>query len=266
MIPANGLIFLLGGLFSGILAGLLGIGGGTILVPILVALGYAPVQAVATSSFTIVITSLSGSIQNWHMGYLSFSRVIAIALPSLITAQMGVFLANNVPQYLLLGAFGLLLIVTIFLTKLRQQLAIKNELSESQKQVNNKTIAYLTIGGGAGLLAGFFGVGGGVIMVPLQLWLLGENIKSAIQTSLGVIVITSISACFGHSLSGNVLFREGLLLGIGGLFGAQLSTRFLPKLPDKVVAFLFRMLLILLAVYFLWKAWNSYQTGNLLQN
>ncbi len=95
-------------------------------------------------------------------------------------------------------------------------------------------------------------------MVPLQLFLLKDNIKSAIQTSLGVIVITSMAASLGQALKGNVLFSQGLLLGIGGLIGAQFSTRFLPKLPDKVVKFLFILLLTILAVYFLYKAWHSY--------
>lgn len=67
----NWLILATGGLFSGILAGLLGIGGGTVLVPLLVTLGYAPIQAVATSSLAILVTSISGSIQNWRMGYFN---------------------------------------------------------------------------------------------------------------------------------------------------------------------------------------------------
>ncbi|NES80642.1 MAG: sulfite exporter TauE/SafE family protein [Moorea sp. SIO2B7] len=257
MIPENWFIFALGGLFAGFLAGLLGIGGGTVLVPILVALGYQPVQAVATSSLAIVITSFSGSLQNWRMGYLDFQRVIYIALPSLITAQIGVYFADTVSDYILLSAFAMLLIGTIFLTNLRKRLAFRED--NPKKQTINPLIARIGTGSAAGLLAGFFGVGGGVIMVPLQMLLLGENIKVAIQTSLGVIVITSISACVGHAHRGNVLFLEGIMLGIGGLVGAQLSTRYLPKLPDKFVSFSFRMMLAILSVYFFWRAWNSYQ-------
>ena len=104
----NQYIFLiLGGLISGLLAGLLGIGGGTVLVPILVTLNYTPVQAVATSSLAIVLTSISGSIQNWRMGYLDFRRVLPIGIPALITAQFGVFLANQFQPDLLLMALGL---------------------------------------------------------------------------------------------------------------------------------------------------------------
>ena len=70
MIPTNLLILGIGGLASGILAGFLGIGGGTVMVPILVALGYQPIQGVATSALAITIIATSGTLQNWRMGYI----------------------------------------------------------------------------------------------------------------------------------------------------------------------------------------------------
>ena len=248
-------IFISLGLFSGLLAGLLGIGGGTVLVPMIVTLGYTPVQAVATSSLAIVLTSLSGSIQNWYMGNLSWRRVLLLGLPSLFTAQIGAFLANKIPANILLFAFGILLIINIFLANLRKRL-IASEIDIKQPS-NNPTLVRIFTGGTAGLLAGLFGVGGGVIMVPLQMLLLAEKIKLAIQTSLGVIVITSISASLGHAYRGNVLWLEGFILGLGGLLGAQVSTRFLPKLPDRIISFCFNLLLATLAIYTFWQAFNS---------
>jgi uncharacterized protein len=86
-------------------------------------------------------------------------------------------------------------------------------------------------------------------MVPLQMLLLGETIKVAIQTSLGVVVLTAISATVGHSINGHVSFSQGLILGIGGLLGAQFGTRYLPKLPDYIVSNLFRFTLLLISIY-----------------
>ena len=106
------------------------------------------------------------------------------------------------------------------------------------------------------MMAGLFGIGGGAIMVPLQLLLLNESLKRAIQTSLGVIVLTAIAATVGHSLRGNVVYTGGIALGLGGLLGAQLSTRFLPKLPDHLIAIAFRGLLLLLSGYSFWRAWQ----------
>ncbi len=245
----------IGGLVAGVLAGFLGIGGGTVLVPLLVALGLAPVQAVATSSLAIVITAGSGSLQNWRLGYLDLRRVLFLGLPALATAQLGVYLADRVAPDLLLGTFGLFLLINVYLFELRKRL-IANEASTHFRL--HPVIARISTGGAAGVLAGLFGIGGGVIMVPLQMWLLKEPIKVAIQTSLGVIVITAISACAGHALLGNVLWIEGIVLGMGGLVGAQFSTRYLPKLPDQTVSLAFRLLLGTLSIYVFWQAWRSY--------
>jgi hypothetical protein len=256
IVENNTWILIAGGAFSGLLAGLLGIGGGTVIVPILVALGYQPVQTVATSSLAIVITSISGSLQNWRMGYLNFRKVTYLAIPSLITAQIGVYLASRIPGYLLLTAFGFLLLLNIYLANLRRQINKRKESTNVSKI--NPVAARILTGSTAGILAGLFGVGGGVIMVPLQMLLLGESIKVAIQTSLGVIVITSIAACLGHTYAGNILVREGIILGFGGLIGAQITTRFLPKLPDKFVSLAFQTMLIILAIYCFWQAWVNY--------
>ncbi|MEP6488741.1 sulfite exporter TauE/SafE family protein [Microcoleus vaginatus GB2-A3] len=275
------------GIFAGILAGFLGIGGGTVLVPLLVALKYAPVQAVATSGLSIVITAISGSIQNWRMGYLSLSQVAGIGFPAVITAQIGAYLAGIFPPYLLLLTFGLLLWLNIYLIEVRKRLTAKKKAEAEQEELRgeagqgdkaqlpitnhelphnsnilfNPTFAKIATGSAAGLLAGLFGVGGGVIMVPLQILLLGESIKTAIQTSLGVIVITAISATAGHAARGNVLWVVGLILGGGGLLGAQVSTRFLPRLPDRIVSLAFRSLLAILSIYVFWQAWQKFSNG-----
>ncbi|WP_407641865.1 sulfite exporter TauE/SafE family protein, partial [Calothrix rhizosoleniae] len=245
-----------GGLFSGILAGFLGIGGGTVLVPMQIALGYTPLQAVATSSLAIVITATSGTVQNWRMGFINFQRVILLALPALFTAQIGVYLASIFSSKVLLVTFGFLLLLNILLVAWRKRLILRETETENQQPTLQPHIARMLTGGGAGVLAGLFGVGGGIIMVPLQMLLLKEPIKVAIQTSLGVIVITAISASVGHALRGNILLIQGLILGLGGLLGAQVSTRFLPKLPDKIVSIAFRSLLAILAVYMFWQAWH----------
>ncbi len=343
----NWLLLALIGLVCGVLSGFLGIGGGTVLVPLLVTLGYTPIHATATSSLVVAITALSGSVQNWRMGYFSVKRVLFLGLPALVTAQLGVYLASRIDSHTLLTAFGFLLLVNIYLVEFRQRLTAGmqrqkrtskfktvistiNESREhillagsltiangaiiwvqlilfnrpieavfqtslgviinpvmlvafgtllllivyifesleilylakelltsinSKKQVRsqlpkfNTVVARIITGGIAGILTGLFGIGGGAILVPLQILLLNESLKVAIQTSLGVIILTAISACIGHTLNGNVLFAQGIILGGGGLLGAQFSTRYLPAVPEKVVSLAFRAMLICLSVY-----------------
>jgi uncharacterized membrane protein YfcA/ABC-type phosphate transport system substrate-binding protein len=298
----------IGGLVSGILAGLLGVGGGIILVPLLVTLGYLPVQSVATSSLVIVISSISGSFQNWRIGHFDLQRVLYLGLPALITAQIGVYLANQLPPYLILLLFGILLLANVYLLQLKKRLSVKEQITESIPEVYvvpailpyigeasytsicrdelqrvskyfepsagsrsspripqfNLILSRFAIGSAAGLLSGLFGMGGGIILVPFQMLLLREPIKVAIQTSLGVIVGTAVSACIGHAAKGNVLFFEGTILGVSGLLGAQLSTRMLPKLPDAIVSLTFRSLLGVLSIYMFWQAWTQTETPTFL--
>jgi uncharacterized membrane protein YfcA len=255
MLSENCLFLLAGGLFSGILAGLLGIGGGTVLVPLLLSLHYDYAQAVATSSLAIVLTSMSGSVQNWRMGYLKLDKVFFLGLPGIITAFYGAYLLKYIPKNILEIAFGFLLLLNIYLTNLKDNLAREHNISPLKINPKiNPIIARIFTGAAAGLLAGLFGVGGGIIMVPLQMLFLGEKIKQAIQTSLGVVVITSITSCFGHAREGNVLFFEGSILGLGGTIGSQLSTHYLPRIPEKLVKIFFVSFLIILAIYFFTRA------------
>jgi uncharacterized protein len=78
---------------------------------------------------------------------------------------------------------------------------------------------------------------------------LNEPIKSAVRTSLGAIVAIAISALAQHAWNGNVLWIPGLCLGLGGIIGAQIGTRLLPRFPEQTVNLMFQLTLITLAVY-----------------
>ena len=257
MITQSWLLLASGGLVSGILAGFLGIGGGFIIVSLLVTLGYTPVQALATSSLVVLVSSVSGSVYNWRMGYLDPKRIIYLALPALVTAQIGVYWAIRIPPYLLLLTFGIFLLANIYLVQLRKQLTVEER--NSGEQLLNPVLSKIGTGGIAGFLAGLLGIGGGMIMVPLQMLLLGEQIKVAIRTSLGVIVSAAVSTCIVHASHGNVLFLQGLILGGGGLLGTQISSRILPKLPDYLLSKIFSLFLVTMSISMFWQAWKIYQ-------
>jgi uncharacterized protein len=96
-------------------------------------------------------------------------------------------------------------------------------------------------------------VGGGAVMVPLQVVFLGEPIKSAVRTSLGAIALIALSGLWRYGIQGNVLWGPGVALAIGGAFGAQIGTRLLQHLSSDRVNQLFRSLLIVLAIYMTWR-------------
>jgi uncharacterized membrane protein YfcA len=206
----------------------------------------------------------------------------------MLTTELGVWLAEQLPEGILLLSFAGLQVIAIYLVRLKQKLNQRKSASTAPKpniylkpdiylhetvapsgQVNveagamiaTKSRTFQTQGIGllAGMLSGLFGVGGGVVMVPLQMLFLEETIKDAVRTSLGAVALISMFAVGHHALAGNVLWIAGIYLGLGGLCGAQLGARLLPKLPDAWVNRLFRGLLLLLALYMVSKAlmsWN----------
>lgn len=270
------------GAIAGVLAGLLGIGGGLIMVPVLTIWGATPVQAVATSLIGVLFSSISGTYQNWRMKMVNLERAALLSFPAMLTTELGVWLANRLPAEILLISFAALQIGAIYLIDLKQRLKRRARLAKPSQMLPSgdesysypqsygtvqlqpqQTEAIATdprilpsqgIGLVAGALSGLFGVGGGIVMVPLQMLFLNETIKDAVRTSLGAITLISIWALGRHALSGNVLWLGGVYLGLGGLIGAQFGARLLPKLPDATVSLLFRGLLLLLAIYMTSKA------------
>ena len=255
MPPIDVALLALGGLVAGILAGLLGIGGGVLMVPLLLVFGINVDKAAATSLLAILVTATTGSFQNWRMGYLRPKEIIMLAVPAIALVILGTEVGGLLAEHWRSAAFGSLLIANLYLVGLKKR-ATTTTTPKSMAPVT----ARLITGGTSGFMAGLFGVGGGVIMVPLQVILLNTGLKNAVRNSLGVIVLTSLVACIHNSLKGDIVYGAGLSLGLGGLIGVQLSTRFLPKLPEHIVSILFRTLLCVLATYVFWQAWQAYSS------
>lgn len=254
MSPIDVIPLALGGLVAGILAGLLGIGGGVLMVPLLLLFGINVDQAAATSLLAILVTATTGSFQNWRMGYLQPKQILMLAVPAIAMVIVGTEFGNLLAEHWRSAAFACLLLTNIYLVGLKKRAAT----TASQRSIN-PTAARLITGGTSGFMAGLFGVGGGVIMVPLQVLLLNNGLKEAVRNSLGVIVLTSLVACLHNGIKGDIVYGAGLSLGLGGLIGVQISTRFLPKLPEQTVGLLFKALLCTLAVYVFWQAWQAYK-------
>ena len=134
-------------------------------------------QSTATSSLAILVTSTAGSAQNWRMGYLKLRQIVFLGAPALVTAFIGTEVGDRVPPYMLLLGFGLLLLSNLYLVSLKKRVVQKAQFREQRMATGpaiNPVTARVVTGSVAGFMAGLFGVGGGVILVPLQILLLGE--------------------------------------------------------------------------------------------
>ena len=107
-------------------------------------------------------------------------------------------------------------------------------------------------GVGVGIGAAFSGLGGGFLMVPLLLFL-GYTAQKAVGTSFLAILILSVSALVAHNKLANVDYRAGILLGIGGIVGAQIGARLLEGISTDLFRKIFAAILLGLAAYVFFK-------------
>ncbi len=108
------------------------------------------------------------------------------------------------------------------------------------------------LGIGVGIGAAFTGLGGGFLMIPLLLFM-GFSAQKAVGTSFMGIFVISISALFAHGKLANVDYRAGMLLGIGGIIGAQVGARLVEHVSTANFKKIFAGILVALAVYLFMK-------------
>jgi uncharacterized membrane protein YfcA len=104
------------------------------------------------------------------------------------------------------------------------------------------------IGTLAGLFSGLFGVGGGVVIVPLLVLWLGFGEREATGTSLGAIVIIAAVATAVHGAYGNVHARDGLLVGVPAVFGVVAGTELQRRISTRTISLVFAALLVAVAI------------------
>ncbi len=111
-----------------------------------------------------------------------------------------------------------------------------------------RTLRLAAIGTAAGLFSGLFGVGGGVIMVPLLVLWCGFGPRLATGTSLAAIVIIAAVATGVHGVYGNVHLREGLFVGLPAVAGVLIGTELQQRISSKAISLIFAALLAVVAV------------------
>ena len=110
----------------------------------------------------------------------------------------------------------------------------------------------LAAGLGIGVFASFAGLGGGLLMVPLLIYT-GFSAQKAVGTSFIAILIISVSAIFTHNKLENIDWRTGLLLGMGGLIGAQIGAHLVEHVPTIYFRKIFAIIISVIAIYLFMK-------------
>ena len=297
------------GVIIGIFSGLLGIGGGTLMVPIFrLGFGMSAISSTATSLFTIIPTSLAGLITHVKNKTCIPKVGVLCGLGGACTSPLGVYLASISPSWAIMFAAAAIIgysSYSMFRKAIRmpkiapqgesavtgkdlekeaekaaqaaaaqaqaaQAAAVQDEgqtgttkaaanttktvsapKEETFKLSVKKVALCLLIGLIAGLASGYVGVGGGFIMVPLFISLLGIMMRQASGTSLVAVTILAIPGVVEQGLLGHIDYIAGIAMAVGSIPGAVIGARLIRKVPERKLRFVFGAFLLISAVVLL---------------
>lgn len=259
------------GLFIGLSLGALGGGGSILAVPVLVyLLGQTPVAATTGSLVIVGISSLAGALAAWRQGNVLVGRGLAFGAIGTAGAAGGAMLSVQVDQKLLLALFAVLMLVVaaVMLTKqLRNRSRGSREggspgvddpiITVSPTFACNCPVAAKVVVTAlvVGLVTGFFGVGGGFLVVPALVLALRLPMPVAVGTSLAVITINSAAAFATRVSHGTDLdwVSLGVLTG-AAVVGGVLGTRVAARVHPRRLGVAFGALLLAVASYTAWQS------------
>lgn len=254
--------FLVVGLGVGVLSGLLGIGGGTILVPVFkLGFGLSALGATATSLFTIIPTSLSGVVNHLRHRTCIPRFGIAAGLGGALTSPAGVWLASRSPEWATMVACALVIAYSALTmlskaVKLRKQLRSEGAAATSAgKDTSTQDTPHgarpLLVAGGiglvAGVLSGYVGLGGGFLIIPLFMQFLSMPMKLTSGTSLLAVMMLAIPGTITQAILGNVNWIAGICVAAGAVPGAVIGSNLLERVPELKLRFAFSAFLFVAA-------------------
>lgn len=238
------------GFVAGYLSGHFGIGGGFLMQPALRLIVNMPALiSLGTPIPVIVVSAVTGGYNYYRGGFIDFRLALYLSITGIFGTIIGSLATAIIEGDLLL----LLTAIALMLTSVRyilenQRNSSDNELADGS---DNKSVTKaLVIGFIAGFLGGLLGLGGGFLLVPALTIIFKKDIKTAIGTSLFVIIAYAIPGAATHYLLGHVNLLLALLLAVGIVPGAYLGSKVAIGLPEAILRRMFGILLFGVSLYF----------------
>jgi uncharacterized membrane protein YfcA len=235
------------GLAAGAFSSLLGVGGGLLMVPAMVyLLRVRPHRAHGTSLAVILPTAMAGAYRYHEAHRVEWGLVLPLALGGVLGALIGAMLANALQARTLKRLFGLFVILTGGV-----MIVLPGSLSARAALFAGSSGGLLIglVGLIAGALSGLLGVGGGIVMVPAIVFLLGRDQHVAQGVSLAVIIPVSISGAWIHARRGNVVPTLAFWLSVGGVIGATVVGHSVQRFSSDTLRTLFGAFLVISGVW-----------------
>ncbi len=274
------LVLGIGGLV-GFLSGLFGVGGGFLLTPLMMMVGIPPAVAAASDSNQIVAAASSGAFAHWRLGNVDFKMGLVILAGGIFGGTIGVQLVKvlralgnfefvmKVVYVLMLGLVGGAMFIESLrtirrsksapaevaagpvtesgLTRLFNKLPLKMNFERSG--INTSAIFPFAIGTTVGVMAAILGVGGGFIMVPAMIYIIGMPTIAAIGTDLFQIVLTSANVTLQQAIVNHTVdLLLALILLAGSTIGAQFGAVAGKRLKGEQIRILLAIIVLVLTV------------------
>ena len=231
------------------LGGGLGVGGGIILVPLLVAAGFDQHRAHATSLAAILLIALTGAISFGVAGEAVFELGVTVGIGGVVGSVIGASVMNRVSTRTLSIVFAVVILVAAI-----RMISGASPLPGAADfgDVTQAAIA-LVVGLVAGFFAGLAGIGGGVVIVPSTVLLLGLAQHEAQGTSLIAIVLTALSGTLVNLKNKRVHLHDGLVVGAGGMLGSLAGSRLALRVEGRTLSLMFGFLVLFVALRSLYR-------------
>ena len=245
------------GSLVGFVLGLVGGGGSIIAVPLLLyVVGVAsPHMAIGTSAIAVSLSAAANLVNHSRRGMVKWPCAMSFSAAGVAGAWAGSTLAMKVPGEQLLALFGALMVVVGTVMLLRKDAEGNPDIRLSFSTARELLPLLLAIGFGVGALSGFFGIGGGFLIVPGLMLATGMPIAYAIGTSLVAVTIFGATTASNYALAGLVDWRLAFFFIAGGVAGGVLGTLAGKRLANRkgVLSMVFAVFVILIGIYVSWK-------------
>jgi len=214
------------GIITGIISGYFGMGGGTILVPILLLFGFDIKSAVSIAVLQMFMGSIYGTYLNYKNTNVNFRDLGFIVLGGFVGGQGSVYVVAAFSEL----ALQIMLLSLLFIGMLR----IVKSVEKSTIRVDISPIKLFVIGALIGLFAISVGVGGALLLIPILVGYFSYSTQKAAVAGLFFVLFSSFSGVIGLGISGGLLLEEGLITGIGALIGVNIGVRAIHKSSANV--------------------------------
>lgn len=229
--------------FISLVLTMVGLGGGLIFSPLFVILGFAKSEAASASLFLNLIAAASAAYTYARKKMVDFSLSIPLIISSGLAAPIGSYLNVRID----LKAFLVIMAIVLAMAGARMLMSPSGEIEGLGMESSKKIIAGIGVGACIGLMGGLLGIGGGVFVVPLLIYVLKTPTKIAAASSTFIVCFSSLTGFLGYATMEEINWLFILPASLASFAGGQAGARIMSsRLKGKSIRVIFSVILFIL--------------------